>query len=100
VGAIYEQDLSHSKPDAAPDGAKRVLLDRGYNDFAPTELDRDIAKCSTSPDEQKQNLGIDITAGRERSDGKQNSLEYAGVGARTVYFEAYQIPIHFKHGGV
>jgi hypothetical protein len=48
LGATYEQDIRldwvRSKPDAAPDGAKRVLFDRGYKDFAPTELDRDIAK--------------------------------------------------------
>jgi hypothetical protein len=48
----------------------------------------------------KQNLGVDVTAGRERYDAKQNSLEYTGVGTRTVYFEPYQIPIHLKHGGV
>ena len=41
---------SGSKPDAAPDGAKRVLFDRSYKDFAPTELGRDIAKCSTCPE--------------------------------------------------
>jgi hypothetical protein len=40
------------KPDAAPNGAKRGLFDRGYKDFAPTELRRGIAKCSTSADEQ------------------------------------------------
>ena len=50
----------------------------------------------------KQNLGVDVATGRERYDAKENSLEYTGVGTRnwTVYFEAFQIPIHFKHGGV
>jgi hypothetical protein len=50
----------------------------------------------------KQNLGVDVTSGRERYDAKQNSLEYTGVGMRnwTVYFEAFQIPIHLKHGEV
>ena len=50
----------------------------------------------------KQNLGLDVSTGRERYDAKQNFLEYTGVGTRdwTVYFEAYQIPIHLRHGGV
>jgi hypothetical protein len=50
----------------------------------------------------KQNLGVDVTTGRERYDANQNILEYTGVGMRNwaVYFEAFQIPIHLKHGGV
>ena len=50
----------------------------------------------------KQNLGVDVTTCWERYDAKQNFLEYTGVGMRnwTVYFEAFQIPIHLKHGGV
>ena len=50
----------------------------------------------------KGNLGIDVANGNERYDPKQNTLEFVGVGAGqwTIYFEAYQIPIHFKHGGV
>lgn len=50
----------------------------------------------------KQNLGIDVITGHEQYDAKQNFLEYTQVGPqnRTVYFEAYQIPIHFKTGGV
>jgi hypothetical protein len=49
----------------------------------------------------KQNLGVDVTSGREQYDGKQNTLEYTDIGTRnwTVYFEAYQIPIHLRHGG-
>ena len=47
-------------------------------------------------------MAFSYTTGRERYDAKQNSLEYKGVGSRnwTVYFEAYQIPIHLKHGGI
>ena len=45
LGATYKQDVrlgwSRPRPDAAPNGAKRVLFDRGYKDFAPTELDRE-----------------------------------------------------------
>ncbi len=50
----------------------------------------------------KQNLGLDVITGHERYDAKQNFLEYTQVGPqnRTVYFEAYQIPIHLKNGGV
>jgi hypothetical protein len=42
LGATYKQDVclrwSRPKPDAAPNGAERVLFNRGYKDFAPTEL--------------------------------------------------------------
>lgn len=49
----------------------------------------------------RQNLGVDVITGRERYDTKQNFLEYTQVGPenRTVYFEAYQFPIHLKDGG-
>jgi hypothetical protein len=47
LGATYKQDVrlrwSRPKPDAAPNGAERVLFNRGYKDFAPTELDRSVA---------------------------------------------------------
>jgi len=47
LGATYKQDVpfrwSRPKPDAAPNGAKRVLFNRDYKDFAPTELARSIA---------------------------------------------------------
>lgn len=50
----------------------------------------------------KRNLGIDVATGEKRYDPKQNLLEYFGVGANQwkVGFEAYQIPIHFKNGGI
>jgi hypothetical protein len=42
LGATYKQDVrlrwSRPKPDAAPNGAERVLFNRGYKDFAPMEL--------------------------------------------------------------
>jgi hypothetical protein len=42
LGATYKQSVrlrwSRSKSDAAPNGAKRVLFDRCYKDFAPPEL--------------------------------------------------------------
>ena len=49
-----------------------------------------------------QNLGVDVITGHERYDGKQNFLEYTQVGPenRTVYFGAYQIPIHLRNAGV
>jgi hypothetical protein len=44
LGTIYERDLRlgwlHPRSDAAPNGARRVLCDRGYKDFAPPELGR------------------------------------------------------------
>ena len=46
LGATYKQDVRlrrvRPKPDAAPNGAKRVLFNRGYKDFAPTALDRSV----------------------------------------------------------
>jgi hypothetical protein len=46
----------------------------------------------------KQNLRVDVTTARERYDAKENFLEYTGVATRswTVYFEAFQIPVHLK----
>jgi hypothetical protein len=42
LGATYNRGIvvqrSNAKPDAAPNGAKRALFDRGYKDFAPPEL--------------------------------------------------------------
>jgi hypothetical protein len=42
LGATYKQDVrlrwSRPKPDAALNGAERVLFNRGYEDFAPMEL--------------------------------------------------------------
>ena len=42
LGATYKRSVRvrqlNPKPDAAPNGAKRVLSNRGYKDFAPTEL--------------------------------------------------------------
>jgi len=42
LGATYKQDVhprwSSLKPDAAPNGAKHLLVGHGYKDFAPTYL--------------------------------------------------------------
>src|ERR1700740_1493992 len=51
-GATYKQDIrlrwAGPKPDAAPNEAKRVLVDRGYKDFAPTELHRSVTNQTHS----------------------------------------------------
>ena len=48
LGATYKRSVRvgqlNPEPDATPNGAKHVLFDRGYKDFAPTELARGIAK--------------------------------------------------------
>ena len=48
LGATYKRKLRprwfSSRPDVAPSGARRVLFDPSYKDFAPPELGRGIAK--------------------------------------------------------
>ena len=42
LGATYKRDIrlrwSRPRPDAAPNGAKHVLVGHSYKDFAPPEL--------------------------------------------------------------
>jgi hypothetical protein len=52
LGATYERNVRpswvSSKLDVAPSGARRVLFDPSYKDFAPPELGRRIAKRADS----------------------------------------------------
>jgi hypothetical protein len=52
LGATYKPDVRpswfSSRPDVAPSGARRVLFDPSYRDFAPPELGRRIAKRADS----------------------------------------------------
>src|ERR1700678_3243507 len=49
IRATHKQEVrpswSGSRSDVAPNGAKRVLFNPTYKDFAPTELCRGITKC-------------------------------------------------------
>ena len=67
-GATYKQDVrlrwSRPKPDAAPNGAEPVLVDRGYKDFAPTELG--ATKRNVQPPRMSGSSSLPLIYGRIR----------------------------------